>query len=179
LTEDTQRFISLTQEFVAVTEKQYRRWEDFRQEIYVARDAVEEVYQPAFYSRIGLRYQDVIDKAKIGLEDEPWSALIKPEFTGILGSPIVCEDIQQMRVESLIKVNEILGGWLHLRHGLIKPSPQRPEVYFIDADFFTEDREATRHVGTVLDTFNRLAGYLFRWAITGRLENALAPEPIA
>ena len=37
LTEDGQRFISLTQEFVAVTEKQYRRWEDFRQQVYVAK----------------------------------------------------------------------------------------------------------------------------------------------
>ena len=137
LTEDGQRFISLTQEFVAVTEKQYRRWEDFRQQVYVAKQAVEESYQPAFYSRIGIRYQDVIDKTKLGLGSEPWISLIRAEFIGVLGASVaefigvlgasvaefigvleasvIGDHVQQMRVEHLIQINEVQGGLLHLR----------------------------------------------------------------
>jgi len=142
------------------------------------KEAVEESYQPAFYSRIGLRYQDVIDKTKLGLGSEPWISLIRAEFIGVLGASVIGDHVQQMRVEHLIQINEVQGGLLHLRHGLIKPSPERPEVYFIDADFFTEQREATQHVATVLDTFNRFSGYLFRWVITERLAAALVPQPI-
>jgi len=98
-----------------VTEKQYRRWEDFRQQVYVAKQAVEESYQPAFYSRIGIRYQDVIDKTKLGLGSEPWISLIRAEFIGVLEASVIGDHVQQMRVEHLIQINEVQGVLLHLR----------------------------------------------------------------
>jgi uncharacterized protein (TIGR04255 family) len=178
LTEDSMRFISLTRDFVAITEQRYHRWEEFRQEIQHAQMALEETYQPAFYSRLGLRYRDVIDKMKLGLKDRAWDSLLNPAFLGVLGAPEVHDNIQQIRAQALIKVGEVRGGFLNLRHGLGMLIPDNPETYLIDVDFFTEDREATKHVSAVLDIFNRLAGNLFRWAITSELHHALEPKPI-
>jgi len=172
------RFISLTRDFLAISEQRYQRWEEFWQEIQHAQMALEETYQPAFYSRIGLRYRDVIDKAKLGLKNEAWDSLLKPAFLGVLGAPEVHDDIQQIRAQALVKVAEVQGGFLNLRHGLGMMTPDNPEAYLIDVDFFTEDREATKHVPAVLATFNRLAGNLFRWAITPPLHQALEPREI-
>jgi uncharacterized protein (TIGR04255 family) len=178
LTEDSRRFISLTRDFLAISEQQYHRWEEFRQEIQHAQSALEDTYQPAFYSRIGLRYRDVIDKVKLGLREKAWDTLLNPAFLGVLGAPEVRDDVQQSRVQAVIRVSEVQGGFLHLRHGLGALTPDNPEAYVIDVDFFTEDREATQDVFAVLDTFNRLVGNLFRWAITPWLQQALEPRPI-
>src|SRR5688572_26663011 len=52
--------ISLTRDFLALTANAYDRWENFRQHLDGPHRAMVEVYQPAFYTRIGLRYRDVI-----------------------------------------------------------------------------------------------------------------------
>lgn len=179
LTEESKRFISLARNFLAISEQQYRRWEEFRQEIQQAQAALEEIYQPAFYSRVGLRYQDVIDKEKLDLKHETWSSLLNPAFLGVLGASEVQNHIQHVHAEALIKVSEVKGGFLHLQHGLGMHSRADHETYLIDADFFTEDKEETKHVSRILDIFNRLAGNFFRWAITPRLQEALNPVPVA
>ena len=177
LTEDSTRFISLTQEFVAISEQQYHRWEEFRQEIQDAQAALEEIYQPAFYSRIGLRYRDVINLSSLGLQDEPWDGLLKPAFLGILGAPEVQRHIPQIRTDSLIKLDEVPGGFLHLQHGLGMNVPATVDDYFIDVDFFTEDREATQNVSHILAIFNRLSGNFFRWASRQNFTKLLNQPP--
>lgn len=178
LTEDSNRFVSLANDFIAVTEKQYSRWEHFRDEIGVAQAALEQVYQPSFYSRVGLRYQDIIDKTKLGLGSEPWESLVSPSIIGVLGAPEVGGRVQEIRTEARIALDEVAGGFVTLRHGLVESSPNGGQAYRIDADFFTQERSDAEHVLGILDTFNRLAGNLFRWAISARLRDALEPLEI-
>lgn len=178
LTENSNRFISLNRDFLAITEKRYQRWEDFRKEIKTAQVTLEEIYQPSFYSRIGLRYQDVIYKDRLGLESESWNSLVNPSFIGVLGASEVRDHIEDIRTQAVIRIGEVQGGFVTLRHGLIRRSQNGEEVYMIDADFFTEDRGATKDVFDVLDRFNRLAGNFFRWAITPRLREALEPVEV-
>lgn len=85
-TEDRTRFISLAQEFVSVTTTAHDRWEALKQAMQLAEESVRQIYEPAFYSRVGLRYQDVIRREALGLQDEPWSSLITPQFAGLLAA---------------------------------------------------------------------------------------------
>jgi uncharacterized protein (TIGR04255 family) len=43
----------------------YKRWEDFRGFFFPALDALNEIYQPSFYSRIGLRYINGIERERL------------------------------------------------------------------------------------------------------------------
>lgn len=178
LTEDSKKFISLNREFLAVTDKEYRRWEQFRQDIQLAQEALEGVYHPAFYSRIGLRYKDMIDKNRLGLKDDAWDSLVNPSFIGMLGASQLRDKVQEIRSEVLIRLDDIPGSFVRIRHGLTGSSEDRTEAYLIDVDFFTEDRRAIGNVSHVLATFNRMAGNLFRWAITPRLQSALEPTDV-
>lgn len=175
---DFTRFISLSGSFVAVTEQRYRRWEQFRREVELAKTAVEEVYNPVRYVRIGLRYQNLIDPSKLGLPGESWDRLVNPALAGILGSAVVQDDVQEAMSNALLAVSEVQGGFVRLRHGLVRTGPTQSRAYLIDADFFTQEMGAIDHGNDVLDSFNRLAGNLFRWAITPRLQSALAPGDI-
>ncbi len=178
LAEDSRRFISLNREFLALTETNYRRWEEMEAEIEIARAALEEVYKPAFYSRIGLRYHNRIDKDALGLDGEGWDSLLKPPFLGVLEAADVREQVHEIRTEAVIGVTEVPGAFVRLRHGLIRQPPGSMGMYVVDADFYTAERGASEHVVEILGAFKRLAGNLFRWAITPRLHAALEPMEI-
>jgi len=178
LTEDSTRFISLADDFLAITEEKYHRWEAFREEIKLSKGAVEEIYTPAFYSRIGLRYRDVIDRAALGLAAEPWDSLVNPSLIGVLGAAEVRDQVQGINAEALVRLDQIPGGFVRIRHGLTKPAQDGHEAYQVDVDCFTEERGASEDVSGVLNAFNRVAGNLFRWAITPRLRDALNPLDI-
>lgn len=176
LIDDSSRLISLTRGFLAITDRKYRRWEDFSAEVLLAMSALEEEYHPAFYSRIGLRYVDVISRTKLGLEGEPWGSLINPAVAGVLGENGVSAAVRETKSEVLFELNEdpVTKGFAKLRHGLVNPQ-DGGDAYLFDVDFFTTERSSSTDVAGILHRFNRLAGYLFRWAITPKLAEALRP----
>lgn len=177
-TGDSQRFVSLCQDFLALTELRYLKWELFRKELEKAEKAIREVYNPAFYYRIGLRYRDVISRRNLGLTEEKWQALLQPHIVGELGTPEVSDAIVVMQTQSIIKTNEVPGGQVKFTHGLVRSPGTDEECYMIDADFSVEKREGLNAPFEILDKFNRLAGRLFRWAITDTLHRAMEPESI-
>jgi uncharacterized protein (TIGR04255 family) len=163
---------------LALTERDYRRWERFREQMLLATQALEEVYHPAFYTRIGLRYQNVIDRIELDMADTPWSSLVNPAIVGILSRDEMSSIAEQVETRSLLRLDdEITGAFVMLRHGLVRRKDGEL-AYSIDADFFTEERSDHDNAFRVLDRFNSLDGNLFRWAITEDLERALSPEPI-
>ncbi len=177
LTEDSARFISLNRDFLAVTNTRYQRWENFRQQIQMAQQALETVYAPSFYNRVGLRYRNIIDRMALRLDWEPWSSLVRPALAGVLGAEDVRDNVRSTLTEALINVSDVEGGAVKLQYGLIRLAPSEADrlMYVIDADFYTEKRSGPYDVSEALDRFNRHAGNLFRWAISPRLEEALQP----
>jgi uncharacterized protein (TIGR04255 family) len=179
LTEEGRRFVTLNREYVALTELQYERWESFRDEFRRAFEACQKVYQPSFYTRIGLRYRDVIDRGKLDLVKEPWESLICPPLLGPLSETAVGKAVQQTRTVTVIKLEEVKGGFVQVRHGLeAKPPDTNGMSFYVDADFFAHERSTQVDVPNILDAFNRIAGDLFRWAITPKLMEALGPVPV-
>ena len=175
---DEQWTIALAQNFVALTTDRYERWEGFRQRMRGAVDVLEQVYNPAFYTRVGLRYRDVIHRSRLRLGNVPWSDLLVPGILSELGSD-VAHAVREVNHIALIDLGEASGsGSLRIRHGLARETTTGEEVYCIDADFFTERRTDRDAINTQLDYFNTQAGRFFRWCITERLHQALAPQLI-
>jgi uncharacterized protein (TIGR04255 family) len=69
--------VGLTRDFLSLSTTRYERWEDFKAHLLEPLSALIEVYSPSFFSRIGLRYRDLIDRGRLGLKDVPWSRLLK------------------------------------------------------------------------------------------------------
>ncbi len=112
-TKDSQRTLSLGTDFVALSEKSYSRWEIFAAEVQRAQQAVDEVYHPAYYNRVGLRYVDVIDRSDLGLDGVAWGEILNPSMLGFLGVPTIGEDIRQaLSMTSISLGAELPGEWL-------------------------------------------------------------------
>lgn len=179
LTPDSKRFISLANEWVALTEGQssYTRWEGFAAEVKRAQEALEKVYEPAFYTRVGLRYQDTIDRERLGLNDVPWGALLKLPITGLLGADEVYSEVTEAQSVARLSLTGLPGGGATIRYGL-RRGDDEASVFFVDADFFAEGRRTVHELFGALETLHNGVGDFFRWSITDRLEQALGPDPI-
>jgi uncharacterized protein (TIGR04255 family) len=173
---DQTHAIQLTQDSVAVSETQYDQWDEFRTEIERAESVLREIYAPAFYNRIGLRYRDVLDRRHYGLESVPWSDLLNPNFLGVLGSEEIAQDVQRSHTQVLLAIPDVDGGQVLLQHGLAVKEGDDSPAYVIDADFYIQDRCDNDAAFRSANKFNKWAGHLFRWAITDDFRRAMAPR---
>ena len=82
---DSQWKVSLTKSFIALSTHGYTRWEEFAQRLDRILAAFIQAYQPAYFSRVGLRYINAFRKAELGLENAQWRELIQPGYLGLMG----------------------------------------------------------------------------------------------
>jgi uncharacterized protein (TIGR04255 family) len=140
--------------------------------------ALNELYQPSFFSRIGLRYQDAIDRSAIGLQDLPWSKLLRQDILGELASPQFESNLEDVANRTIrVRIPDGSGSVL-MRHGLGNLQGRQEVCYMIDLDFFTEQRTEVAHAEATLNHFNTMAGRAFRWCITDTLRDALGPNEL-
>jgi len=169
--------ITLSRDFLAVTTGHYEKWEDFRARLKFALQALLEEFAPAFFTRIGLRYRDVIKRSDLGLAGRAWVDLLQPHIAAELSSPSVAGAVIRAVREVTINLERGLGQ-VRIRHGLIQGRDPADAPYIIDADFFTDQRTETGDALERLDYFNSQAGRLFRWCIRDLVHEAMGPRPL-
>ena len=85
ISEDSQWKVSLTKNFIALSTNAYTRWEEFAKRLDRILAAFIQAYQPAYFSRVGLRYinafrREELELAAHMLEVSPVFAANKPEI---------------------------------------------------------------------------------------------------
>ena len=169
--------ISLTREFIALSSKTYRRWEDFRGRMEKAVSAFEQIYVPAHYSRIGLRYRDIINRSRLDLKGVDWAELLAPHIAGELNSGPLAEHVSNIKKELVIELEDAKGSVL-IKHGLVQKPDADEAYYLIDSDFSFVGMTEVANAGQRLNYFNREAARLFKWCISPRLYEAMGPRPV-
>lgn len=178
LTEDEKWKITVTREFLALSTFQYRRWEDFRSHLELPLNEFVKHYGPLFFTRVGLRYRDVIRRSALGLGKAPWSDLLQSYIIGELSDERIEPQIQHAVREVVIVIDE-KGGKVRVKHGLVRTNGAGEPCYVIDADFFRDQKTEISDAFPLLNDFNRKAGRLFRWCIKDGLHQAMGPRPIS
>lgn len=174
---DTKWSLALTRDFVALSTQEYSRWEDFRGKLQILLQALQDEYHPSFFTRLGLRYQDLIVRSALGLTDVPWSELLQQHVAAEFSSQIAGA-IDEVSHQMLVSLPGGEGKFT-LRHGTARKPGEGETFYLVDSDFFSDERTEMDHALDRLDNFNRLAGQLFRWTISDRLHRAMEPTALA
>ncbi|WP_428488290.1 TIGR04255 family protein [Rhodopila sp.] len=94
LTEDRCSTVGLASDSLTIDTKTYRTWEEFQTHVRLAYEALTSIYQPNFLSRVGLRYQDFLDREKIGIPNKAWSSLLRTEILGELANESIERHVQ-------------------------------------------------------------------------------------
>jgi uncharacterized protein (TIGR04255 family) len=170
--------VTLSRESLAITTKQYTRWEDFRTHMDRPIAVLSEVYNPSFFVRVGLRYRNVIRRKRLGLSDVRWSDLLRPHIAAELCGPGITEDEVPHAAHEIQLTLGQHQSTVVLRHGLARTQPGNELVYTIDADFSRQGKIGADDARDTLNYFNERSGSLFRWCIQDRLHTAMEPtEP--
>ncbi len=173
--------VSLARDFVALETNQYSRWEEFREYMRLVLAALVEVYSPAYLTRIGLRYKNVIDRRSLGLDNIAWRELIANFALGELALEETHQRVIEQQGRSLLRLNEE-NDFVRLEYGQVidKAGDPSNKMYLLDYDFYTSEEigpNVQRIVGR-LNEYNAFNRKLFRWCINDKLHNAMAPESI-
>lgn len=169
--------VGLTREFLSLGTARYEKWETFREQLAGPFQALIETYRPSFFTRVGLRYQDLIQRSRLGLDGHAWANLLEPHITGLLAAPGLKADVGATFAQTSMRFRRDLGQ-VTLRHGLVEAADRQETCYLFDADFFSDERIEIEHAHEKLDYFNRQSGRLFRWCIGTVLHEAMGPEPV-
>ena len=170
--------VNLTSRFISLTCNRYSSWEEFAKKLDKPLAAFIQIYKPAYFERIGLRYLNFISRYELGLEGVPFSQLIAPCYLG----PLMEEDVQEAnstRCNIDAELN-IRGGCrlkVHAGPGFVKKNGKSDqEVKFIfDQDLFMPGQVPVNLSAGALQTLHAQAWSIFRGAITDQLHNAMDP----
>lgn len=171
--------VSLTAGSIALTTQKYVKWEDFRDRLVHVLASFLSTYQPPVFTRIGLRYQDVIDREAIGVASRSWKELLKPHVGGELGVGEFAEADVVSR-QSLATIRLEHGDLLQLKHGLVQHNESKKVAYLIDSDFYNEQNQLvnTDGIRAIAERLHTNSGRLFRWCISDTLHNAMEPHTV-
>lgn len=170
--------VNLTNSFLALATPAYTCWEDFANKLDAVLVHFIEIYKPAFFERIGLRYINAISRKNLGIEDIPFSELIQPAYLGLMSEDDVNERAF-LRMTQEAELN-LPGGCrlkIHCGPGMVKRNNiEDKEVRFIlDNDIFMLGNIEMKHSAGALNTVHTNADRVFRGAITETLHNAMEP----
>jgi len=174
--------INLTNTFLSLSTSQYKRWEDFISHLQEPLCALKDIYSPAFFERVGLRYVDAFHRSKLNITAEtPWTELINPFALGFLSNNDIAVDVKGYSATSEIDLGKNAIVRIITSTGFVGNIlyPQNNEISFIiDSDFFFNSKKRLDELDDSLDYLHEHAGRLIRCIITEKLHNAMEPEKI-
>jgi len=175
LSSDENWKINLTRDFLALSTKNYHRWEEFKSQLEKAFILFSELYTPVYITRTGLRYRNIINRTELDIKDVLWSELLKPHVLGMLNDEVLAP-----KIKGNTSINEISlddgSSTVRITSGLIEEAQTKEKAFMIDSDFFTEEKISTGDALKKLDFFNENASRLIQWCITEKLHNVMEPE---
>jgi len=173
--------VNMTSKFISLACTRYSCWEDFARMLDKPLAAFIQLYKPAYFERVGLRYINFISRKELELEDTPYSELLSPCWLG----PLADEDVQEQGTNrcSVDAEMAIRGGCrvkIHAGPGLVKRNGQSdPEVKFVfDQDLFMPGNVPVNLSAGALQTLHGQAFAIFRGAVTDTLHAAMEPHTI-
>lgn len=170
--------INLTKDFIALSTLRYSDWESFASKLDKPLAQFIQIYKPAFFERIGLRYVNAVSKKNLGLTDYLWDDLIQQPYLGILGEADVDEGkVTRCSIDTELTLPDGSHMKVHAGPGLLNGGKQDPEVKFIlDGDFSMGGSLAYDKVPGAMNALHTHAGAFFNGAITPELRAAMGGE---
>lgn len=171
--------LNLTRDFIALSTLNYSGWEDFARYLDKPLASFIQIYKPAYFQRVGLRYVNLFSRAKLGLENIPWSELFAPAYVGILGEDDITEEqVLNYGYDFQLKLDNSCIAKIHAGPGRLKNNapnaPQDPEVKFIlDLDLSMSGNVPCTLAAGALETLHGHGTQVFEGAVTDRLRKAM------
>ncbi|MDR2200201.1 MAG: TIGR04255 family protein [Deltaproteobacteria bacterium] len=175
--------INLTSSFLALSTSSYKRWEDFITKIIEPLEALKEIYKPAIFERVGLRYIDAFKKSFLDSIDTDWSNLIEPFALGFMSAPAFKNEVSTLQTLVDLNIDDKTKAKIRLGKGFYNdindwpPLSELNESYIVDSDIYAVQKQ----LHEINNCFYYLHDYttkILRSVISDKLHNAMEPQEI-
>lgn len=173
--------VNLTSRFISLSCSCYSSWEEFARHLDQPLAAFIQIYKPAYFERVGLRYVNFISRFALGLEGVPFRELIVPCYLGPLAQEEVSENtVSRCSMDVELTLRGGCRAKIHAGPGIVKRGGREDsEVKFIfDQDLYMPGQLPLNLAVGALHTLHHQADSLFRGAITKKLHEAMEPTNI-
>ena len=171
--------INLTKDFIALTTRKYTSWEEFARMLDKPLGQFIQLYKPAYFDRVGLRYVNAFSKNALEVEETPWRDLMEPPYLGVLAE----EDVQEKAVARCTQdLDMALPGScrlkVHAGPGMVQKVGEAAKEprFVLDIDVSMGGNLQVNLAAGALSTLHVHAWNVFRGAITDTLHDAMEPE---
>lgn len=171
--------VNLTAKFISLACAKYTCWEDFAAKLDKPLAAFIQIYKPAYFERIGLRYVNFFSRKALNLEGMPFRELIAERYLGVLADEQLMEsNAARSTVDAEFAIRGGCRVKLHAGPGQVRRAGKSDgETKFIfDQDLFMPGKVAPNLSAPALQTLHAQAWSLFRDAITEELHDAMEPQ---
>ena len=171
--------INLTRTFISLSTVRYTNWEEFARRLDAPFAKFIQLYEPAYFERIGLRYVNAFSRDALQAPEVRWRDWIAPHVLGVLGE----EDVLDTQVRKCATDMELTlpGGRnlkLHAGPGMVKRpggAQEQRARFILDNDLSVSGKLTASQVAESLQLLHNDAYRVFRAAITDELHEALEP----
>lgn len=173
--------VNLTSKFISLSTNRYRRWEEFAAMLDQPLAAFIQLYKPACFDRVGLRYLNFVSRKKLELEDTPFRELFEPAYLGLLAEEDVLEHATtRSGVDAEMAIRGNCRLKLHAGPGKVTIGGKADEEikFILDLDLYMSAKVPVNLSAGALQTLHSQAYGVFRGAITKKLHDAMEPEEV-
>ncbi|NBD36812.1 MAG: TIGR04255 family protein [Chloroflexi bacterium] len=156
--------LTLAPDFYALSTTAYQHWADFWAMITLANSAVQDVYEPNYAVRIGLRYINEITFANTGLQEESrLRSLLRSDLLTFYNQGPWEQPLEMLN--RLLLAGEQKRDRLTIRVGVKKGEGEEP-VILLDFDYFQEGNIPFETLEAFCQRAHDTIYKAFRWALT-------------
>ncbi len=170
--------VSLAKNFVALAcNGKYKHYMDFREKLEKILQRFHEIYEPSYFTRVGLRYRDIANSTFLPDMKKDVEIYIPKHIFPELGAPIAA-DIKALQKVSQFNDGAVKANVVHVLSEVSGRFGQRQlrneKSYIIDVDCFVERKiEGIKNVLAKCDIFKKLNWNIFQWSITDELRELM------
>lgn len=179
--QDNDREIILLPDSLTVMTTRYTGWPAFQAQLSEAVRVLQASYEPAFCTRINLRFQNLLRPILYGFTKIQWAALIDAKVLGPFGIPGHKGHLQGSRHEVVVTLPDgsdrfrLTHGFVQYREANQTNQPGTP-AYLLDQDYFTTQRVEWDMLMPTLERFELDAGQFFRLCVTDQFHQAMVDK---
>lgn len=152
--------VVISSSFYAVTTKKYIGWQSFLSDLSMVHSALLEIYQPAYATRIGLRYINRLTFDNTGTSSRRGLfSLIRKELTSTLRGKVWSDAEAMLGILNFVE----LPAQLNIRYGF--ETDESSPSFLLDFDYFEEGQVDLAEVPIRCEHYHQVIYHAFRWMI--------------
>lgn len=170
--------VNLTCSFLAISTSVYSTWEVFKERMAEPIKALLEIYRPAFFERVGLRYIDAFNRQELQLDTVPWHELIQSFALGLLSNNDICDDISGYSSAAELSIDGGAKARINTALGYVNGKNDNYTnhlSFIVDSDLYF-GKKTVDELDSSLEVLHGTSTKLIRALITDKLHCAMEPE---